>query len=84
MNLDPGTREAITGSVVQEATNAVDAYDPQAQIRRKIKEAKPGDAAVNDTFNVFNHFASVLGEGGLLRGGGSMTGPATGAGTGVR
>lgn len=84
MNLDPGTREAITGTVVNEATNAVDAYDIQAQLRRKVKEAKPGDAIVNDTFNVFNHFASILGPGGLLGGGGSITGPATGAGTGVR
>lgn len=60
-------RDQITDELGSEATaaNAADQqYDVESRTRRKLRERRPGDAAVTDVMSTFDAFASMMGAGG--------------------
>ena len=60
-------RDQITDELGSEATAASAAdqeYDVESRTRRKLRERRPGDAAVTDVMSTFDAFASMMGAGG--------------------
>ena len=80
-------RDQITDELGSEATSASVAdqqYDVESRTRRKLRERRPGDAAVTDVMSTFDAFASMMGAGGSFGQSSSqpesIRGPMTGAG----
>ena len=80
-------RDQITDELGSEATAASVAdqqYDVESRTRRKLRERRPGDAAVTDIMSTFDAFASMMSAGGSFGQSSSqpesIRGPMTGAG----
>ena len=85
--IDRNERDQITDELGSEATAASAAdqqYDVESRTRRKLRERRPGDAAVTDVMSTFDAFASMMGAGGSFGQSSSqpesIRGPMTGAG----